>query len=145
MSQRLQTTLYTNKSSAKCSEQNLATFQQILFWVIYFFFYNNQLLQLLCQHCLISVSIAQVKSQTNIEQNGTVVRERDSRLKEFKVDPGPHMLSIRYYLTYKCIGFIWWFGQMRPTFIEFRAKLSHLWILKVFAKNFGSNWPRYSF
>ena len=108
-------------------------------------FNNNQLLQMLCRHCSIFVNIAQVKYQTNIEQNDTVVRDRSSRLKDFKVDPGSHMPSIRYYSTYKCIGFIWWFGQMRASFVKFRAKWSHLWIVNVFAKNLWSNWPRYRF
>ena len=61
---------------------------------------------MLRQHCSIFVNIAQVKSQANIEQNETIVRDRYSRFKEFKVGPGPDMPSIRYYLTYKFIGFI---------------------------------------
>ena len=60
------------KKSSVMSKQHLVTFWQFLLWIGWFF-NNNRLQQMLCQHCSNLGNIAKEKSQTNIEQKDRIV------------------------------------------------------------------------
>ena len=65
---------YKAKNSAMPSEHYVVTFRQYLFWTGYFFD-NNRLLHMSCQHCSNLADIAQEKSRINIGQKGKIVRK----------------------------------------------------------------------